>query len=121
VDGKTLTQPLLLKMDPRLKTPPEGLRAQLDRSRDVAADMARTMDALHALRADQAKFKEGPRSKTLADRADKLTDLNAKLVSLYTSMQEVDAPPTAAMVDAAAELRRRVTEALTAPAKTPPR
>jgi hypothetical protein len=74
--------------------------------------MARTMDALHALRADQAKFKEGPRAKTLADRVDKLTDLNAKLVSLYTSLQETDMAPTAAMVDAATELRRRVTEAL---------
>ena len=67
-DGKTLTQPLLLKMDPRIKTPPEGLRAQFDRSVEVAADMARTFAALRAVRADQAKFKEGPHSKQLADR-----------------------------------------------------
>ena len=57
-------------------------------------------------------------AKPLADRESKLTDLNAKLTALYTSLQEVDMPPTTAMVDAAAELRRRVTEALVAPTKT---
>ena len=118
VDGRTLTQPLVLKMDPRVKTPPEGLRAQLDRSMEVADDMARTFDALRAVRADQARFKEGARAKQLADRESKLTDLNAKVTALYTSLQEVDAAPTTAMVDAAAELRRRVTEALVAPTKT---
>jgi len=117
VDGKTSTQPLLVKMDPRIKAPADGLRAQFERSTEVAADMARTLDALRAVRADQARFKEGPRAKELAAREEKLTDLNAKLTSLYTSLQEVDAAPTPAMVAAAAELRRRVSEALT-PAKT---
>ena len=117
VDGKTLTQPLVLKMDPRIKTPAEGLRAQYDRSMEVAADMTRTFEALRAVRADQARFKEGPKAKTLADRETKLADLNTKLTALYTTLQEVDAAPTAAMVDAAAELRRQVTDALSGPAK----
>jgi photosystem II stability/assembly factor-like uncharacterized protein len=117
VDGKTLTQPLLLKMDPRIKTPADGLRAQFDRAMEVAADMARTFDALRAVRTDQARFKEGPRAKELADDESKLADLNAKLTALYTTLQEVDAAPTAAMVDAAAELRRQVTEALAAAPK----
>jgi photosystem II stability/assembly factor-like uncharacterized protein len=117
VDGKTLTQPLLLKMDPRIKTPAEGLRAQLDRSMEVAADMARTFDALRAVRTDQARFKKGPKAKQLADREGKLTDLNAKLTALYTTLQDADAAPTAAMVDAAGELRRQVTEALLAAPK----
>jgi hypothetical protein len=81
--------------------------------------MARTLDALRAVRAEQARFREGPRAKPLADRESKFTDLNAKLVSLYTSMQEVDMAPTPAMIDAAAELRRRVTEAISA--KAPPK
>jgi photosystem II stability/assembly factor-like uncharacterized protein len=112
VNGRALTQPLVLKMDPRVKTPAEGLQAQFDRSKDVTADMARTLDALAAIREQQARFKEGPKTKELADREAKLTDLNAKLVSLYTSLQEADMPPTPAMVDAAADLRRRVTEAV---------
>jgi len=48
----------------------------------------------------------------LADRESKLTDLNAKLTSLYTTMQEADMPPTAAMVEAAQELRRQAAEAV---------
>jgi hypothetical protein len=117
VDGHALTQPLVLKMDPRVKTPPEGLRAQFDRSREVTADMARTLEALRAVRADQAKFKEGAKAKALAEREEKLADLNGKLTSLYGTLQEVDAAPTAAMVEAAAELRRQVSEALVAKTK----
>ena len=117
VDGRTLTQPLVLKMDPRVKTPPEGLRAQFDRSKEVTADMARTLEALRAVRADQAKVKEGPKAKALADREASLADLNAKLTALYTTLQEADAAPTSAMVEAAADLCRQVTEALTGPGK----
>jgi hypothetical protein len=121
VDGRTLTQPLVLKMDPRVKTPAEGLRAQFERSKEVTADMARTLEALRAVRADEAKFKEGPQAKELADREAKLTDLNAKLTSLYTTLQEADRAPTAAMVEAAADLRRQVTEALATASSKPAR
>ena len=117
VDGRTLTQPLVLKMDPRVKTPPDGLQAQFDRSKDVTADMARTLEALRAVRADQARFREGPKAKALADREAALTDLNGKLTSLYSTLQEADMPPTSAMVEAAAELRRQVTDALNEPGK----
>jgi hypothetical protein len=121
VDGRTLTQPVVLKMDPRVKTPAEGLRAQFERSMEVAADMGRTLDALGASKTQRANVTDSARLKQLGDRETRLTDLNAKLVSLYTTLQETDAAPTSAMVDAAAELRRQVSEALAAPAKTPPR
>ena len=121
VAGRPLTQPLILKMDPRIKTPPEGLRAQFDRSMEVGADMARTLDALHATKAEHAKVTTGARAKGLADRESKLTDLNGKLTALYTSLQEVDAAPTAAMVDAAAELRRQVSQALESAQRPPAR
>jgi hypothetical protein len=106
-------------MDPRVKTPRGSARA----IRPVRTCGGHGADARRAARgqADEAKFKEGPPAKQLADRESKLTDLNAKLTALYTSLQEVDAAPTAAMVDAATELRRKVTEALAAPAKAPPR
>jgi hypothetical protein len=81
----------------------------------------RTLEALRAVRADQAEFKEGPRAKTLADLEAALTDLNAKLTSLYTALQEADAAPTSAMVETAAELRRQVSEALLALRKGPAR
>ena len=121
VDGRTVTQPLVLKMDPRVKIRPEGLQAQFDRSKELTADMARTLEALRAVRTDQSQFKEGPKAKALADREAALTDLNGKLTSLYTTMQEADMAPTAAMLDAAAELRWQVTDALAGPSTAPPR
>ena len=113
-DGRTVTQPLVLKIDPRVKTPPEGLQAQFDRSRELTADMARTLEALRVVRTEQgqAKSMTPARVKQLADREANLTDLNAKLTSLYTTMQEADLAPTTAMVEAAADLRRQVSDTL---------
>ena len=41
VDGRTLSQPLRVKLDPRVKSSAEDLRAQFERSMDVAREMAR--------------------------------------------------------------------------------
>jgi nucleotide-binding universal stress UspA family protein len=97
VDGRTLTQPLRIKLDPRVKTSPEDLRAQLERSLDVAREMARTRDALA-----QAK----------GERAATLAALSARLLSLYEVLQEADVAPTPAALETAEILRGQVTKAL---------
>jgi photosystem II stability/assembly factor-like uncharacterized protein len=112
VDGRTLTQPLRLKMDPRVTTPPEGLRAQLDRSMEVAADMARTKDRLLRLEADRALTAAGTALDALSARAAALTGIHERLAALYEVLQEADAAPTAAAVETAEALRRQVTETL---------
>jgi nucleotide-binding universal stress UspA family protein len=99
VDGRTLTQPLRLKMDPRVKASPEDLRAQLDRSLDVAREMARVRDGAERVKEDRA-------------RAATLAGLGARLLSLYEVLQEADAAPTPAALETAETLRAEVTKAL---------
>jgi hypothetical protein len=90
VDGQTLTAPLELRMDPRVKSSPADLSAQLELSAAVAADLART-------------------------RGVKAGDtLHTRLTTLYNLLQEADAAPTPAQREAAADLRRQVDELLRA-------
>ena len=53
-NGKSYTQPLTLKMDPRVKTPPLGLQQQFTLSKqlyDDALESAKTLDQVRAVRA----------------------------------------------------------------------
>jgi len=113
-DGRTLTQPLRFKMDPRVATPAEGLRAQLERSMEVEREMARTLEGVQRAKEEHARIGEGPRAQALAAREKALGDLNTRLTELYTVLQEADAVPTAAAVETLETLRRQVTEALAA-------
>jgi hypothetical protein len=112
VDGRTLSQPLRVKLDPRVKSSPEDLRAQFERSMDVAREMARTRDALARVKAERARATEGPAADALSARATTLSDLNARLVTLYEILQEADAAPTPAALETAETLRGQVAKAL---------
>ena len=114
VDGRTLTRPLRLKMDPRVKPSAQDLRAQLDRSMEVARDLDLTFDALQRVKKEHARAIEGPRAATLAELETKLASLNGRLSTLYTLLQEVDAAPTDAAVQGAQELRAQVASAVEA-------
>jgi photosystem II stability/assembly factor-like uncharacterized protein len=65
VDGKTYSQPLIVKMDPRVKTTPAGLMQQFTTAKqiyeDVLADAA-TAEQIRAVRAQLAKLKDGATS-----------------------------------------------------------
>jgi hypothetical protein len=112
VDGRTLTQPLRLKMDPRVKTSPEDLRAQLERSLDVAREMARTRDGIERVTAEKSRAVAGPAAEALSARATTLAGLGARLLTLYEVLQEADAAPTPAALETAEVLRGQVTKAL---------
>ena len=99
-------------MDPRVKASAEDLRAQLDRSLEVAADMGRSLDALQQVKKDRARVGEGPRAQKLADLESTLSTLNGRLTSIYTTLQDVDAAPTPAALQAADDLRRELATAL---------
>jgi hypothetical protein len=107
VNGRTLSQPLLVKMDPRVKTPPDALRAQLDRSMEVARDMARVQAALRPAGAPAA-------------RTALLTGIHDRLTTLYEILQEADAAPTPAALETAERLRQQVTQALASAPRDPP-
>jgi hypothetical protein len=99
-------------MDPRVKTSPEDLRAQLERSLDVAREMARTRDGIERVKAERARAVAGPAAEALSARATTLAGLGARLLTLYEVLQEADAAPTPAALETAEILRGQVTKAL---------
>jgi hypothetical protein len=97
VNGRALSQPLRVKMDPRVHSSAEDLRAQLERSQDVAREMARMRDALRG---------------ASGERATLLGGLSARLRALYEVLQEADVAPTPAAIETAERLRGEVAKAL---------
>src|ERR1700757_3862137 len=58
VDGKQFTQPLTLKMDPRIKTPLPELQAQAALQAGAASGMNQSLDALSQVQSVRAQLKE---------------------------------------------------------------
>jgi hypothetical protein len=83
VDGKSFTQPLTLKMDPRVKTPPAGLKQQFDLAMKVVEMRSRTKSP------DKAR-------------------VNGELSRMLEAIEGADAAPTPQMVSAVTELQQRV-------------
>ena len=68
VNGKTYTQPLTVRMDPRVKTPATTLARQFALSKGVYDDIARTRTALDSVRALRASLR-GLRQRSAGDAA----------------------------------------------------
>ena len=106
VGGKTYTQPLTLRKDPRVDTTIDGLAQQFDLATQLVGDLNRTFDAL-----------QGAGDK--GDKSGALRKLNLQLRGAYSSIYggqygavSALAPPTTQQVSAIAELHRQVTAAL---------
>ncbi|MEO6323247.1 MAG: glycoside hydrolase, partial [Thermoanaerobaculia bacterium] len=114
--GQTLTQPLVVRMDPRVETSPEDLKSQFDAASRLCAALDRDHAAVTAARslrtqlsARRAKSggKAGERLKALAARVGLLLEgdpgtqepglepLNENLVTLLNVVEGADAAPTA--------------------------
>ncbi|PYQ08148.1 MAG: glycoside hydrolase [Acidobacteria bacterium] len=115
VGGRTLTRPLRLKMDPRVKATPAELQRQLEASQEIVRDLARTAEAVR--RVKERSRTDSTRTRELGERETKLTALNGRLATVYGILQEVDAAPTAAALRSAQDLRQELDAALAA---TPP-
>ncbi len=121
VDGKSLTQPLIVKMDPRVKTPQEGLARQFALSMQVYEDMKRVSGSLEQIRSlgesarnakagELAGEEESPRRRP-ANGPDTLRSVSAQLSQLFEALQSADIAPTAQLAAAVAD-RHRAAEAL---------
>ncbi|MEA2691997.1 MAG: hypothetical protein QOJ16_1384 [Acidobacteriota bacterium] len=127
--GKTSTQPLTVKMDPRVKTPHEVLAGQLTLARQMVAAIERDAAALKKaqalrtqLQALPASAREGAlggsvqaldgRLAALIDAGerskDSLTQMNGALARVYETVEGADQPPTTQVRKAAADLERRL-------------
>jgi hypothetical protein len=117
-NGATLTRPLTVRMDPRVKTPFAGLEQQFALSSELYEGMRRASDALDAVRARRKQVSagsdddralaalegaEGGRFARRGGSGDSFASLNRELASLYQTVQGADAPPTAQTVVAARE------------------
>ncbi len=98
VDGRSQTQPITVKMDPRVKTSPADLAAQLDMLRRLSAaiDSAGTR-----VRAAEAAGSDDSSLATLRRSIDRLT-------FLFRSIESSDAAPTPVQVEAVEEGLRDV-------------
>jgi len=81
VDGKQFTQPLTVKMDPRIKAPLSDLQAQAALQAGAVAGMNQSYDALGQVQSVRAQLKEST-AKTKGKLADSLEDLDKQCASL---------------------------------------
>jgi photosystem II stability/assembly factor-like uncharacterized protein len=123
VDGQPYTQPLIIRMDPRVKTPRESLQQQFTLSMKIYEDMRRVGAALEEFGAMEEKAKSAKEAKDIAgeepeeegprrtDAPDTLTSIATSLRSLFDGLQDSDVAPTTQLV-AAVEDRHRAAEAI---------
>jgi hypothetical protein len=104
VDGKSYQQPLLVKMDPRVKTPAAGLTEQFVLSKKVYDELQRGSSALKELQARRVELRDhsDEQSKAL-DK--KLEEIEGRKGARFGGggRLPVNGPPTLSMVVAALE------------------
>jgi hypothetical protein len=127
VDGKTMTRPLTVKMDPRVKTPVAGLGLQFSLSKMLYDDIALVHDALRELRGLRTQL--GPLKERFASNqaytafaakaealesgtATNLTTANSGLRSILGLLQTSDVAPPSQNAAAANELHRNAGDLL---------
>ena len=86
VGGKPQSQSFTVRMDPRVKTPPLGLKAQFDAARQIEAALTKSYDAMLAARAVQGEAAQ----KAALD----LQRINGTFSQLLNIVESADAPPT---------------------------
>ena len=117
VDGKTSTEPLTIKMDPRVKTPPAELQKQFELSKALYDARLRLEPISEQLNSLSAQLDAAKKRGTKQPLAAQIDDLNAKLgelagsgnrrpgtqlslgvinrlATVFDRLQEVDAGPT---------------------------
>jgi hypothetical protein len=124
VGKTTLAQPLVVKLDPRLKTPPAALQLQFSLSQRLAAALDEDFEALEEVRAAR---KQHPDDKQLAalegeteplrpwDKREEepaLAPWNAPLAAVYELLQSTDNAPTPQAVQAAEQVLKETAQLL---------
>jgi photosystem II stability/assembly factor-like uncharacterized protein len=106
--GRTFTEALTLKMDPRVKTPPLGLAQQFALATKLATMMNQSYAALE--RARRGRDPAAANQPSTLERD--LTAYSGDLVTAYTVVEGADGAPTAQAVNAVAKLQQRLAQLL---------
>ena len=86
VDGQSRSQPLIVKMDPRVKATAADLKLQYDTSRAIDALLRRTSAALRGIRA-------AAKTAQITDLDQRLSRASAPLGQLFGAVEAADAAP----------------------------
>ena len=130
VDGKSVTSPLTVKMDPRIKTPAADLQKKFDAETRLAAIVSESTEALlqgGSIREQLGKVPADKASKVNIESYEKklglllgaqggffappsaeitLSRVGGQAATLYQQVWQVDAPPTSSQVEALAGVER---------------
>ncbi len=134
VDGKRFTQPLLIKMDPRVKTSMADLQKQHDLSMICFERRTKCLQILNEIRKERTELRskiigmDSATSKSFRDLDFLLSSLegdgtggspngsfsrlNNNFATLMTTLQETDMPPTTQVVSAVKETQNKFAELL---------
>ena len=133
-NGHTYTQPLAVKMDPRVQLTPAGLKLQHDIGVRMNDAISRDFAALNQVRARRAVLRtqrEGAKAGEIADSlaaldsllvsiesgvrgstTENLVRLNDELAGILSTVEGADAEPTTQLVAAASDLERALVAVL---------
>ena len=140
INGKSYTQPLTVKLDPRVKTAPAGLQQQFEVSKQLyddalklsgpielarewrqqlsragqgaaAAGVQSFLEKLDAVAGREGGRRGGPPPQT-QPRTESLTAVRSSLMALMSALQESDSTPPQPLVAAAADRRAGVAPAM---------
>ncbi|HEV8264955.1 MAG TPA: hypothetical protein VGQ06_08375 [Gemmatimonadales bacterium] len=109
--GRVLSQPLTVRMDPRVRTPAAGLAQQFAYASRLTAAMRRQHEAMRAVRALRARLK-APLDQEATGVVDSLARLGGQLTGLLDLIDGVDAAPTTQAAAAVRTLEARLTALL---------
>ncbi len=113
VGGRVYRQPVVIRMDPRVKTPPADLALQFKLSKSIDGAIRDTAAARTAIRARLAGATPDVAARLTPIR-DGLDAAAEPLQRLFETLQAADARPTAAAEAAVADALQHVSAALAA-------
>ncbi|WP_461128812.1 WD40/YVTN/BNR-like repeat-containing protein [Spirosoma aerophilum] len=102
-NGKTVTQPLVITMDPRVKTSPLALKQQHDLSLIVFGGRKSVMALQQEALDLKSRSMTDAQKKTFSTLQTSLNGLNRAFSSLFGTLQDADMPPTTQAVAAVKE------------------
>jgi photosystem II stability/assembly factor-like uncharacterized protein len=113
VDGRSYRQPIVVRMDPRVKTPAADLTQQFNLSKEVDAMWRRLRTARETLMTRTAGA-SGDSAAELQKQLHAVTDALQPLQDLFESLQEADVKPSASLEAAVKEALSRAAAVLAA-------
>ncbi len=102
-NGRTYTQPLTVKMDPRVTTPTAEIERQFRISRKLDGLLREDSEALEAVQAFRADRANSSMDEEAAEIEAELRSLNSAIGSLFRMVERTDRPPTSQVVESIGE------------------